>query len=277
MNRFGKFVCITSLFALAGCATREDMMSLQRDVDEVKTRLLQVDREVTGVRSATREDLEKSLATHQQELEQLRRNNADIQATIESTKVDNQVLAGKLDDLTLLTQKPAGDITLLREDLDRRMKGVEERIGKIEKGVGELQKTLAEAEAKSKEVVLTPEALYQQALDTFRAGDAPKARELFSRFLESNPTHDLVANAHYWLGETFYAEKKFDQAILEFQEIIKNFPKKEKVPAAMLKQAMAFREIGDVKSARYVLKKLQDDFPLSDEAQKAKERLKEMK
>lgn len=277
MNRFGKFVCITSLFALAGCATREDMMSLQRDVDEVKTRLLQVDREVTGVRSATREDLEKSLATHQQELEQLRRNSADIQATIESTKVDNQVLTGKLDDLTLLAQKPAGDITLLREDLDRRMKGVEERIGKIEKGIGELQKTLAEAEAKSKEVVLTPEALYQQALDTFRAGDASKARELFSRFLESNPTHELVANAHYWLGETFYAEKKFDQAILEFQEIIKNFPKKEKVPAAMLKQAMAFREIGDVKSARYVLKKLQDDFPLSDEAQKAKERLKEMK
>ena len=277
MNRFGKLVCITSIFALAGCATREDMMSLQRDVDEVKTRLLQVDREVTGVRSATREDLEKSLATHQQELEQLRRNSADIQATIESTKVDNQVLAGKLDDLTLLAQKPAGDISLLREDLDRRMKGVEERIGKIEKGVGELQKTLAEAEAKSKEVVQTPEALYQQALDTFRAGDASKARELFSRFLESNPTHDLVANAHYWLGETFYAEKKFDQAILEFQEIIKNFPKKEKVPAAMLKQAMAFREIGDVKSARYVLKKLQDDFPLSDEAQKAKERLKEMK
>lgn len=277
MNRFGKLVCITSIFALAGCATREDMMSLQRDVDEVKTRLLQVDREVTGVRSATREDLEKSLATHQQELEQLRRNSADVQATIESTKVDNQVLAGKLDDLTLLAQKPAGDISLLREDLDRRMKGVEERIGKIEKGVGELQKTLAEAEAKSKEVVQTPEALYQQALDTFRAGDASKARELFSRFLESNPTHDLVANAHYWLGETFYAEKKFDQAILEFQEIIKNFPKKEKVPAAMLKQAMAFREIGDVKSARYVLKKLQDDFPLSDEAQKAKERLKEMK
>lgn len=277
MNRFVKLMCIMSLFALAGCATREDMMSLQRDVDEVKTRLLQVDREVTGVRSATREDLEKSLAAHQQELEQLRRNSADIQATIESTKVDNQVLAGKLDDLTLLAQKPAGDISLLREDLDRRMKGVEERIGKIEKGVGELQKNLAEAEAKAKEVVLTPEALYQQALDTFRAGDAAKARELFSRFLESNPNHDLVANAHYWLGETFYAEKKFDQAILEFQEIIKNFPKKEKVPAAMLKQAMAFREIGDVKSARYVLKKLQDDFPLSDEAQKAKERLKEMK
>lgn len=276
MTTFGKMICLTAMFGLAGCATRADMMSLQRDVDEVKTRLLQVDREVTGVRSATRQDLEKSLAAHQQELEQLRRGTADIQASIDSAKVDNQVLAGKVDDLSLLAQKPAGDITLLREDLDRRMRGVEERITKMEKGLGEMQKSLSEAKAKEAEPA-TPEALYQKALDTFRAGDAPKARELFTRFLETNQNHDLAANAHYWLGETFYAEKKFDQAILEFQELIKSFPKKEKVPAAMLKQALAFREIGDVKSARYVLKKLQDDFPLSDEAQKAKERLKEMK
>lgn len=108
MNSFGKMICIATMFGLAGCATRTDMMSLQRDVDEVKTRLLQVDREVTGVRSATRQDLEKSLAAHQQELEQLRRGTADIQASIESAKVDNQVLAGKVDDLSLLAQKPAG-------------------------------------------------------------------------------------------------------------------------------------------------------------------------
>lgn len=276
MSNVGRLIGIASLFALAGCATRADLTSLQRDVDEVKTRLLQVDREVTGVRNATRQDLEKSLAAHQQELEQLRRTTADIQATIESTKVDSQVLAGKVDDLAVVAQKPAGEITLLREDLDRRLRGVEERITKAEKGMEDLQKALVETKEK-RETELTPEALYQKALDTFRSGDAPKARELFSRFLEKNPNHDLVANAHYWLGETYYSEKKFDQAILEFQEIIKNFPKKEKVPAAMLKQALAFREIGDVKSARYVLKKLQEDFPLSDEAQKAKEKLKEFK
>ena len=276
MSTMGKAICIAAMFGLAGCATRADMMSLQRDVDEVKTRLLQVDREVTGVRSATRQDLEKSLTNHQQELEKLRRSTADIQASLESAKVDNQVLAGKVDDLSLLAQKPAGEITLLREDLDRRLRGVEERITKMEKGLGEVQKALSEAKAKEAEPA-TPEALYQKGLDTFRAGDAPKARELFTQFLETNQNHDLAANAHYWLGETFYAEKKFDQAILEFQELIKNFPKKDKVPAAMLKQALAFREIGDVKSARYVLKKLQDDFPISDEAQKAKEKLKEIK
>jgi TolA-binding protein len=45
----------------------------------------------------------------------------------------------------------------------------------------------------------------------------------------------------------------------------------------MLKQAMAFKAINDNKSAKYVLGKLVDGFPKSDEAKRAKELLKEIK
>jgi TolA-binding protein len=40
---------------------------------------------------------------------------------------------------------------------------------------------------------------------------------------------------------------------------------------------MAFKAIDDTKSAKYVLKKLGEGFPKSEEAAKAKELLKEMK
>lgn len=275
MKVFRGRLLVISLLVLSGCASQTDMTNLQRDVDEVKSRLLQVDRDLTGVRSSTREDLDKSLKTYQKDIETLRRGTADIQATIESTKVDTQVLTGKLEDVALLAKKPADEVALLREDLDRRLKAVEERMIKLEKGFEEFQKK--NTEARGKELEQTPDALYQKALDTFRAGEPAKSREMFNRFLELYPQHDLAANAHYWLGETFYAEKKFDQAILEFQQLIKDYPKKEKVPAAMLKQAMAFRELGDAKSSRYVLKKLMEQYPSTEEAQRAKERLKEIK
>ena len=97
------------------------------------------------------------------------------------------------------------------------------------------------------------------------------------KFLEQNPKHELAANAHYWIGETHYSEKNYEPAILAFQEVIKNFPDKDKVPAAMLKQAMAFNAINDAKSAKYILKKLVDGYPKSDEAKKGKELLKELK
>ena len=59
--------------------------------------------------------------------------------------------------------------------------------------------------------------------------------------------------------------------------MIKNYPGKEKVAAAMLKQAMAFNAINDTKSAKYVLKKLLEALPKSEEAKKAKVMLKEIK
>ncbi|SNB47196.1 tol-pal system protein YbgF [Geobacter sp. DSM 9736] len=269
--------CLVALVvcALAGCASQTDMANLQRDMDEMKARLLQVDRDVAGVKSSAREDLDKSLRAYQKDIETLRRSAADIQATIESTKVDNQVLSGKLDDVALLAKKPADDIALLREDMERRLKVVSDRMVKLEAGLEEFNKKIEES--KPREPQQTPEGLYQKALDSFRAGDLVKSREMFGNFMQSYPSHDLVPNAQYWLGETLYAEKKYDQAILEFQQIIKKYPNKEKVPAAMLKQAMAFKELGDVKSARYVLKKLQEDYPFSEEAQKAKDRLKELK
>jgi tol-pal system protein YbgF len=105
----------------------------------------------------------------------------------------------------------------------------------------------------------------------------PSAREQFTKFLEQNPQNDLAANAHYWIGETHYSEKNYESAILAYQEVIKNYPGKEKVAAAMLKQAMTFRDIKDIKSARYVLKKLTEGYPKSQEAKKAKDLLKEIK
>ena len=116
-----------------------------------------------------------------------------------------------------------------------------------------------------------------KALETFKAGDMPSAREQFTKFLEQYPQHDLAANAHYWIGETHYSEKNYESAILAYQEVIKNYPGKDKVAAAMLKQAMTFRDIKDTKSAKYVLKKLVEGFPKSDEAKRARELLKEIK
>jgi len=45
----------------------------------------------------------------------------------------------------------------------------------------------------------------------------------------------------------------------------------------MLKQAMAFNAINDTKSAKFVLKKLAEVYPKSDESVKAKELLKDIK
>jgi len=268
-------LCGVILLFITGCATRNDLAGLQQDLDEVKGRTLKMEKELGGVRSETREGMEKNLKGFQQDIDSLRKTTADLQAIMDGNKVDLQVMGGKVDDLALQSKKPADDLALLKEDADRRQTAAEKRLEKTEKGLEELQKQVAEF--RNRESEKTPDAIYQRGIDAYRANDFPKSREQFSRFIELFPKHDLTANAHYWLGENYYSEKVYDQAILEFEKVIKDFPTKGKVPAALLKQGMSFKELGDSKSARFVYKKLIESYPLADEVKAAKDRLKELK
>jgi tol-pal system protein YbgF len=245
---------------------------MSNDLEEVKTRMFQMQKELGSVRSETGEKMTTTLKGYQDDLDTIRKQQADLQANLDSAKVDLQVMTGKIDETALQAKKPADDLGLLKEDLERRLTAVEERMIKLEKGVEELQKKAAEPPPAP--VAKTPETLYQQAMDSFKAGKFAEARDQFTAFQEKYPSHELVSNARYWIGETYYSEKKYEQSILEFQDLIKKYPGKPKVPAAMLKQGMAFFAIGDDKSAKYVLKKVIEEYPLADEAKTAAEKLK---
>ena len=279
-------VVLTSLVMLAvvsGCASQGDLESVRRDTDEIKSRLFTVDKTLGEVRGEVKEGVEKSLAGYRQSLEALqkdmagyqkdmasiRKGGADLQATLDSARVDMQLLTGKVDDVRILAQKPADDIALLREDLGKRLATLEERLSGLEKSVAEQQKKAGQQQQQQE----TPEYLYQQGIDAMKNGALARARDIFSKFLVLYPKHKLAANAHYWQGESYYSEKNFEQAVLEFQEVIKNFPENDKVPAAMLKQGMAFKEMGDGKSAVYIYKKLVELYPKSEEAKIAKVKL----
>lgn len=266
---------------LAGCASQNALNSTRDDVDSVKMRLFTVEKDLAGIRAESKEGIGELEKNFRSDVAAVRKISADIQAAIDSTKTEMQALNGKLDDVGTSVKKPTEDLDRYRLDADKRLMALEDRILKQQALLDELGKKLSELGPAKKEdpasALATPDSLYMKGLDTFKTGNTAAARDIFTKFLEQNPRHDLVANAHYWIGETHYSEKSYEPAILAFQEVIKNYPQKEKVPAAMLKQAMAFKAINDNKSARYVLKKLIESYPKNEEAKRAKEMLKETK
>ncbi|MBI5483883.1 MAG: tol-pal system protein YbgF [Deltaproteobacteria bacterium] len=272
------------LACLAGCATQGSMDNVRTDIGTLKARLFSVEKEMGSIRDDSKGILSAMEKGLKSDVAAVRKLSADIQATIDGTKSEMQALNGKLDDMQSALKKPADDLSRYREDADKRIIILEDRILKQQKVLEDVNGKIAElllakekAAAAAAAAPVAPDALYPQAMDTFKAGDMPAAREQFTKFLEQNPQHDLAANAHYWIGETYTGEKNYESAILSYQEVIKNYPAKDKVTAAMLKQAMAFNAINDTKSAKYVLKKLTEGFPKSEEAKKAKDLLKEIK
>ena len=118
--------------------------------------------------------------------------------------------------------------------------------------------------------------LYDRALKKIREEkDFAGGRDLMETFLKRYPDDALAINAAYWVGETYYAEKDYEKAILQFEDIIQKYGEQPKVAAALLKQALAFEATGDKATGRLLLQKVIDRFPLSEEAVKAKEKLRE--
>lgn len=122
-----------------------------------------------------------------------------------------------------------------------------------------------------------PQASYDAALKGYNDKKYAEARELLKDFLKASPEHKLASNARFWIGETFYAEGAYDDAILAYEEVIQRSPDSPKVPDAMLKQAYAFIQLGDKKAARGILGALIEKFPkhkLADSARKKLDTLK---
>lgn len=278
-----KYLNLTALLlvlvlSLSGCASQGAVDNVRNDVDAIKTRLFSMDRDLSSLREESKVSVGAVEKGFKSDVAAVRKMSADIQATIDSTKGEMQALSGKVDDTALAVKKPADDLARYREDADKRIIALEERILKQQAVIDTLTKKMAElAKAKKDEVGGASDAQYLKGLDSLKAGDVATARDQFTKFLEQNPKHELAANANYWVGETHYSEKNYESAILAYQEVIKNFPGKEKVVAAMYKQALAFNAIKDAKSAKFVLKKLIEGFPKSEEAKKAKALLKEIK
>ncbi len=123
----------------------------------------------------------------------------------------------------------------------------------------------------------TAKRLYDRAKKEYDAKNYEVAAVLFKQLLRDHAQSDLAANAQYWLGETFYAQRQYEAAIVAFDEVIQKYDDSGKVPASILKQGFAFAALDDNRNARFFLEQVQRRFPDSVEAKRAGEKLKSLK
>ncbi|QJB57929.1 tol-pal system protein YbgF [Pseudodesulfovibrio sp. zrk46] len=126
---------------------------------------------------------------------------------------------------------------------------------------------------KPKPRVSPAKAMYDMALAKYNKGDFEGARGGFDEFIKKYPKDDLVPNALYWKGETFYSQKDYGQSILAFKEVTGRFPKHSKAAAALLKIGMSYEKVGDNDNAIFYLRALVEDFPQSGPAKLGRKEL----
>lgn len=119
--------------------------------------------------------------------------------------------------------------------------------------------------------------LYESAKQMLDNNDLKGAREGFRNLIKQFPKSKNADNAQFWIGESFYREKWYQKAILEYQKVIENYPRGNKVAGAYLKQGLAFAELGEKDNSRLILNELLKKFPNSGEAVIARKKLNKPK
>lgn len=123
---------------------------------------------------------------------------------------------------------------------------------------------------------LPEDEFYARAKTTFDAGRYAEARLMFEDFLKFYPESKIVDSAAFWIGDTYYREENYERAILEYQNLLDNYPNGNKVPAALYKQGLAFIALGDNNNGKILLEDLVRRYPDAQEARVAANRLKNL-
>jgi tol-pal system protein YbgF len=134
---------------------------------------------------------------------------------------------------------------------------------------------------------LQPQDVYQAAYIDFSKGNYLLAVSGFREFLRRYVEHELAANAQYWIGESNLAMARvytdrgeaepatgaLQQAVQEFRRVLANYPRSDKAPAALYKEALALLELKQPAQAQARLQYLIETFPQAEETLLARERL----
>jgi tol-pal system protein YbgF len=234
---------------LTGCATRDQYIKMRRELNQVRRMLA---------------DTQSDVQAQQRQIQALA-GDADLGRVSSLGTFEQGSLESRVSVLESVVQERLG------AELPQPMPGAAEPGATVVTGPAGAEQLGAEIAALRGQ---TPgEDEYRAALALVEQQDYAEAIPRLRSYLRKYPDTALSDNAQYWIGECYYAQRDFNNAILAFYDVTRRYPKGDKVCAAMLKQGFAFAELGDAADARIVLERLVQTHPSCGEVTRARAKL----
>jgi tol-pal system protein YbgF len=171
--------------------------------------------------------------------------------------------------------------------LEQENRGINARISEAEAKYAAEKLRADKAEELAKNAVQTPivaeekpaaeksasgsTSTYDDALKAFNARKYDVASKGFKAVIDGGSNADMTSRAKYWLGESYFAQKKYKEALPLFQETLKH-KNSEKKPDAQFMIAQTYERLGDKVKAKAAYEKVVKDYPMSKNVKRAKDR-----
>lgn len=121
-----------------------------------------------------------------------------------------------------------------------------------------------------------PDTLYQSGLSYYNGGQYDLARQSFEQFLQDYGDTDLASNAQFYIGECYYSQQQYRNAIDAYNRVLERYPGGNKQAAAQLKKGYALLSLGEKQAGIRELRSLVRRMPRTREADLAQQRLRHL-
>ena len=116
----------------------------------------------------------------------------------------------------------------------------------------------------------TPDQAFAAALKTFRRREHGQAVLEFMDFVARFPKHGLTPRAQYWIGEAYYVQRDYPQALLEFKRVLEMDPGALAASDALLRIGMCHANLRQPGPAAAAWQRIVREYPRTEAAGKAR-------
>lgn len=242
--------------------------STDSEVAKMKFRLEALEREVTDMRSSAMS------ITPMMTSDSASGDPTLSTILIRLDQLENEIrtLTGQVEEINYRIQQNTTEIAALGEDVDYRLRALEGGAPvQVQTAKPSLPSATVSQSTSSSSGPSIPYALdaneidfrqeYEIARNYLKKGEFQKAQVAFQAFIDDHSDTELASNAYYWLGESYYVQQDYDNAVKYFIEGVKKYPNGTKAPDSMLKLGMALAVNGNKPSSCKVFTKLLVDYP----------------
>ncbi|MEP6572126.1 MAG: tetratricopeptide repeat protein [Gemmatimonadota bacterium] len=261
---------ILASLALGGCASKGDLRRVEDQLVLSRAERMRSD-------SARAAQLTEVLAMQRRILDSLGSTERNVRAAVQSS-----------------LQSFKGDFTSDLYNIQQQLVQVQALTGQSQQRLTELRTQL---EARSEQLHATPTApadtarasgatssapaannpsadqVYEASLQQLRRGSPETARSGFREFLKTYSSDQRVPDVVYFIGESFAADQP-DSAALYYAQVIQTAPTSPRAATSLYKLGLLADRRKDADSARTYFQRVVKEYPKSDEAALARDRLK---
>jgi tol-pal system protein YbgF len=242
-------------------AVKKDTKLILEEIQKLADTVIALDEKINTMAAELTGMIKKSNISEER-IGAMSRNQADMTQNKENLLLSMQFLKEELNDIK----------NSLNKLNDKIMNSPSAAGGTI---AGTVDSTPNSAKTNETSLTQDPSTIYYAAYSDYIKENFELAIEGFRQFIRNFPESGLADNSLYWIGECYYAKKKYQDAINTFNDLLNKYKDGDKVPAAILKKGYALLEMGRQSEGLAILKELISRFPLSEESSLAGQKIKE--